>query len=153
MRVMSIINDSHGKYQNGSLGTVKNAEPNFIEVLFDNGNNVIFTPVMCEIENINPEKESVNILQYPLRGGAAITIHKSQGQTFDSANIMATNCWEPGQLYVALSRVKTLQGIHLIQKLTDKSLKTDKKVIEYYAKLQNTCLLTKNICSHYSNML
>jgi ATP-dependent exoDNAse (exonuclease V) alpha subunit len=138
---MSIINDTHGKYQNGSLGTVKKASKDFIEVLFDNGNNVIFTPIMCEITNINPEKAPVNILQYPLRGGAAITIHKSQGQTFESANIMATNCWEPGQLYVALSRVKTIKGIHLIQKLTDKSLKTDEKVIEYYTKLQNTCLV------------
>lgn len=132
MRVMSIQNDVCGNYQNGSLGTVKNAQTDCIRVLFDNGAYVTIRPVLCEIENICPEKSPIQILQYPLRGGAAITIHKSQGQTFETANIMADRCWEPGQLYVALSRVKTIGGIHLMTKLSADSLKTDRKVIEYY---------------------
>lgn len=137
MRVMSIQNDICGNYHNGSLGTVKTITNDYIGVLFDHGNYIKIRPVICEIENIHSEKPPVKILQYPLRGGAAITIHKSQGQTFEAANIIADNCWESGQLYVALSRVKTISGIHLMKKLTANSLKTDRNVIEYYTHLEH----------------
>jgi ATP-dependent exoDNAse (exonuclease V) alpha subunit len=51
--------------------------------------------------------------QYPIILGWAFTIHKSQGQTFDKVAIMAQDAWEHGQVYVAVSRCKTLEGIIL----------------------------------------
>ena len=57
--------------------------------------------------------QQTDFYQIPLRPAHAITIHKSQGQTFESANILACNCKSYGQLYVALSRCKTIENMYL----------------------------------------
>jgi ATP-dependent exoDNAse (exonuclease V) alpha subunit len=133
---MALRNDILCKYQNGSLGTVLDMGDNTITVLFDNGNTVEMHRISYDIENNDKKKNMVEIKQFPLRAGYAITIHKSQGQTFDFVNIMAPRCWAPGQLYVALSRARTIKGIHLIELINEKSLITDPKVINYYNKLK-----------------
>lgn len=50
---------------------------------------------------------------------------------------MVERCWEPGQLYVALSRVRTVEGIHLLKKISSESLMTDQRVVDYYRKLKD----------------
>ena len=87
--------------------------------------------------NAEKGKNAVSIEQFPLRAAYAITIHKSQGQTFDYINIKAPHCWEPGQLYVALSRARSVNGIYLMDKITEDSLITDTRVKEYYNSLKN----------------
>ena len=59
------------------------------------------------------DKNSATFTQYPLRLSYALTIHKSQGLTLDSAYIDVRAAREPGQAYVALSRLRTLAGLHL----------------------------------------
>ena len=135
MRVMALRNDSEYRYQNGSLGTVIDIGENTITVLFDNGNRVDIERIHYEIENKDKNKDMVGVDQFPLRGGFAITIHKSQGQTFDSVNIKAPRCWEPGQLYVALSRARFVRGIYLMEPIKRSNLFTDPKVVNYYQNL------------------
>lgn len=137
MRVMALTNDRQGRYQNGSLGNVVDMSDEAIYVRFDNGKEVEMKRVEFELSRKNADLGSCTVEQFPLRGGYAITIHKSQGQTFDAVNICAPRCWAPGQLYVALSRARTMEGMHLMTPLHADSLKTDTRVIEYYKKLNS----------------
>ena len=73
--------------------------------------------------------------QYPLRLAWAITIHKSQGKTFDKVIIDLTGgAFEHGQTYVALSRCRTLQGIVLKQRIRPQDIRVDERIIEFYEK-------------------
>ena len=92
MRVISLRNDSSGRFQNGSLGTVVDMGADSIKVHFDNGNIVDICRIEYTLDNTTSGGDAVKIEQFPLRGGYAISIHKSQGQTFDSVNIMAPKC-------------------------------------------------------------
>ncbi len=132
MRVISLRNDPDGKYLNGSLGTIIDFCDDYITVRFDNGHVEKVYRVKYALSNIKVGEPDVEIEQFPLSGGYAITIHKSQGQTFDYVNIQAPDCWDPGQLYVALSRARSIKGIHLVNKIGEKSLKTDPRVVEFY---------------------
>lgn len=137
VRVMSLVNDSMGRYQNGSLGTVTKLFSNSVMVEFDNGTT-------CEINEttwssyryeLNAEMQLTQhvtgtFTQIPLKIAYAITIHKSQGQTYDSV-IVDPNCFAHGQLYVALSRVKDIKNMYLTQNIKPSSLIVDKAVIDF----------------------
>src|SRR5690606_21377463 len=69
--------------------------------------------------------------QFPLRLAWAITIHKSQGLTFDKAIIDAGTSFAAGQVYVALSRLRSLDGLVLRSKLTNFSIRTDAQVVDF----------------------
>lgn len=71
------------------------------------------------------------IKQIPLAPAYAITVHRSQGQTYDKV-IVKPNFWTYGQLYVALSRVKTIKGMHLQSQITESMLMVSDKVKEFY---------------------
>jgi ATP-dependent exoDNAse (exonuclease V) alpha subunit len=71
--------------------------------------------------------------QYPLKLAWAVTIHKSQGKTFDKVIIdMGKGAFEHGQTYVALSRCRTLEGIVLKQKIKPQDVMVDERVVEFY---------------------
>jgi ATP-dependent DNA helicase PIF1 len=75
--------------------------------------------------------------QYPLKLAWAITIHKSQGKTFDRVIIdMGSGAFESGQTYVALSRCRTLEGIILKQPLHNRDIIVDERVTEYYEQIR-----------------
>lgn len=74
--------------------------------------------------------------QIPLKLAYAITIHKSQGQTFNEA-IVYPECWDPGQLYTALSRLSDVGGLRLVHHCPDSSLVTSRAVLEFYDSLRD----------------
>lgn len=72
--------------------------------------------------------------QYPVRLAWAVTIHKSQGQTYDRVKIdLGKGAFEHGQVYVALSRCRTLEGIYLEKPLTFRDILVDERIVEFYA--------------------
>jgi ATP-dependent exoDNAse (exonuclease V) alpha subunit len=100
---------------NGSLGTVttlyNSGKAPWVEVLLDDGRTIIVPEFKWHVDPSRPHLGHVS--QIPLRLAWATTIHKSQGLSLDSALIDARATRDPGQTYVALSRVRTLEGLHL----------------------------------------
>ncbi len=118
-QVMFIHNDSHGRYYNGKIGRITYIDENQILVLCPNETEAIEveqnvwenTKYTLNEKTKQIEDEVVGAFrQYPLRLAWAITIHKSQGLTFEHAIIDAQLAFASGQTYVALSRCRTLEG-------------------------------------------
>ena len=124
-RVMFIKNHQEGKYMNGTVGEVTDfSKEGFPVVTTDNGKEIEAERDQWTVEN---EKGSViaKILQVPLRLAWAVTVHKSQGMTLDGAEIDLSKTFEPGQGYVALSRIKSLQGLKL-KGINNRALQLDR---------------------------
>ena len=133
MRVMSVINGT--SYRNGSLGTVVSLDQFYVEVLFDNNWKVCFGRRNFTVDRMDIPGKTTELWQIPIRPAYAITIHKSQGQTFQYVNIDGTRCWAPGQLYVAVSRARSIEGIHFLTPIRQCNIKTDPAVIRFYEQL------------------
>ena len=146
-QVMFVKNDSSSekRYYNGKIGKIVFINPNKITVVDQEGNEII---VEKETWNnvkyaIDPETQEITetisgtFSQYPLKTAWAITIHKSQGLTFEHAIIDASAAFSHGQVYVALSRCKTLEGLVLSSPITRNAMINDYRIQEFTSSVGN----------------
>ncbi|MBN2836153.1 MAG: AAA family ATPase [Candidatus Delongbacteria bacterium] len=140
-QVIFIKNDAERRWINGTLGEVVKLSDTEIKVKLEDGRiNVVEPQIWDNIKySYNKEKKKIEqeivgtFKQYPLKLAWAITIHKSQGLTFDKVIIdLNGGTFASGQTYVALSRAKTFEGIFLKQKLKLNDIKIDDEIMLYH---------------------
>lgn len=175
-RVVMLVNDVYGAYQNGSMGTIISTFGDDEIVVKIDGNDV---PVRVERRKYTKSeyvvKEEQEIVrnkdgtpkldkdgkektrkkkkleceekgyaeQFPMRLGYAVTIHKSQGQTYEAMNL-EPEIFANGQLYVALSRCKTVEGIYSSNPLKGSMVRTSLEVLKYYENPDNYSFFQKD---------
>lgn len=134
-QVMLLKNlDTEACLVNGSRGVVIRFTEDLPVVKFMCGKERIIGHEIWEVESHGIKE--MKIIQLPLKPAWCITIHKSQGSTLDCAEIDLSNCFEYGMAYVALSRVKNLEGLRIIGLDIDK-IKAHPKAVEYYRSLES----------------
>lgn len=111
-KVMFVKNNFEEGFANGTLGEVIDLNYSQIKVRKNNGQIISVKPESWRIDDNGKVLAEIN--QYPLRLAWAVTIHKSQGMSLDAAMIDLRDAFEAGMGYVALSRVRRLEGLHLI---------------------------------------
>lgn len=144
-QVMFVKNDSSGEkqYYNGKIGKIVFINPDKIIVSDAFGHEITVNRETWQNMKytINEETQDISeaiigsFSQYPLKTAWAITIHKSQGLTFEKAIIDAASAFSHGQVYVALSRCKSMEGLVLNSKISKDALITDQRLEQYTTSL------------------
>ncbi|HLK30725.1 MAG TPA: helix-turn-helix domain-containing protein [Puia sp.] len=158
-QIMFIKNDKgeFRRYYNGKIGSISKIEGDKIFVRFPNEEKDM------EIEketwkniryNYNKDSDHIDeetlgtFKQYPIRLAWAITIHKSQGLTFEKAIIDAGDSFAPGQVYVALSRLTSMEGLILFSRIHQQAITTDERVLQFSKKEMAEDILQQELQQH-----
>jgi ATP-dependent exoDNAse (exonuclease V) alpha subunit len=136
-QVMLLNNDPQKRWINGDIVEVIRTEDSYIRVRFDDGSYADIGPNKWESVQFSFDEENKSVRpevtgsfsQLPVKLAWAITIHKSQGQTFDNVRIhFGTGAFAAGQAYVALSRSRTLEGIVLAHPVKSSDIFADDRI-------------------------
>ena len=138
-QVMMLRNDSEKRWVNGKIGIISQLDENILTVRFEEGEYPVKRHTWEMLEYVyNRESRKIEsqvigtFTQYPVVPAWAITIHKSQGQTFDRVNIhLGRGAFAHGQVYVALSRATSLSGITLLRRITMRDILVDPLVVHF----------------------
>lgn len=147
-QVMFVKNDSsrEKRFFNGKIGTVKRIQEDIVYVACpDEENEIEIGPVEWNNYSYSIDEKTNEIVenvigtfrQVPLKLAWAITIHKSQGLTFDKAIIDANAAFAHGQVYVALSRCRSMEGIVLSSRINPQSIKIDGSVLGFTREIEH----------------
>ncbi len=142
-QVMFIKNDSDGFYYNGLIGTIKKmtdetitveSKGNAIEVAKIKWKNMAYS--LDEVAQKINEEELGSYQQFPLKLAWAVTVHKSQGLTFDKLIVDLADSFAAGQIYVALSRCTSLEGIVFNSPINRNTIFADAKVAHFQSTIE-----------------
>ena len=155
-QVIFLKNDREKRFYNGKIGVVTDLREEEMEVEIDDRGEKRKLSVSKETwmnilyrwdEKAQRVVEEVlgTFTQYPLKLAWAITVHKSQGLTFEKVVADLGDSFASGQVYVALSRCTSLDGLVLTSNITPRSIKTDRRVLEFAEKETPETLLTEKL--------
>ena len=139
-QVLFIRNDKEGRWVNGTIGKVSKVSESALEVALEDGDCYTIEPEVWEnVQYTYDEKEKKVVesllgtfKQYPVKPAWAITIHKSQGLTFNKVVIdFAGGAFTSGQTYVALSRCTSLEGITLLKPLSQRDIILNRAIVDF----------------------
>lgn len=138
-QVMFVKNDMEKAYFNGKLAKVETLDKDGIMVRMDDGAPYKLKREIWEnkryVVNANTKEQNEEVLgtfeQYPVKLAWAITVHKSQGLTFTKAIIDVGSAFAPGQVYVALSRLRSLDGLILRTRIDPSVVSSDREVVAF----------------------
>ncbi len=160
-QIMFVKNDSSGQaqYFNGKLATVISLSKSEVTVMMEDS-EYEFQLRKETWENkkyiINPQTKELDeevigtFSQFPIKLAWAVTVHKSQGLTFDRAIIDVGQAFAPGQVYVALSRLRSLDGLVLRSRIQTDLIQSDRQVVEFSTAAKNQHRLEELLQHHQS---
>ncbi|MEZ5071286.1 MAG: AAA family ATPase [Bacteroidales bacterium] len=145
-RIMFVRNDSGEEkaYVNGSLARVLEIEDDEVTVeMQEDGSSYVLKTERWENKKYSVDEESNEVVeevtgsftQFPVKPAWAVTVHKSQGLTFDRAVIDVGQAFAPGQVYVALSRLRSLDGLTLRTRISPACIQSDVEVGSFFGRV------------------
>ncbi|MBY0383539.1 RRM3/PIF1 helicase-like protein, partial [bacterium] len=131
--VMIRQNDPAGRWVNGSLGRIENITSSFLVIKLEKGRRIELEKTDFTLLDADGNP-AVSARNFPVTLAWAMTIHKAQGTTLDQMHVDLRKIWEPGQAYVALSRVRTPQGL-FIEGWSPRAIFCDREVMAFHRSL------------------